>query len=281
MAQSQKRFRRSRKDDDDAQQFVLTDRDRELAALAAEILPRNSAAASFERRAARNAGSTSVSAKDAVTDHELVDDDAPAARAHGTSEKAAGKSTGTATAGTDADAATGAEGDAASAGGAKSAGRKKRAGNNPRKGASRVGATARTDAAASAAAEGSRSERATGAAAKSTETAEETPAELKARRKRELAAKRREEKAAKAEERERREEKAAKAEERERRAVDYQPTPTWYKVIMVGLMIVALLWIISYYLFQGLIPIPGIGVWNLVIGLGFMLTGLIMTTRWR
>ena len=111
-------------------------------------------------------------------------------------------------------------------------------------------------------------ERATGAAAKSTETAEETPAELKARRKRELAAKRREE-------------KAAKAEERERRAVDYQPTPTWYKVIMVGLMIVALLWIISYYLFQGLIPIPGIGVWNLVIGLGFMLTGLIMTTRWR
>ena len=268
MAQSQKRFRRSRKDDDDAQQFVLTDRDRELAALAAEILPRNSAAASFERHAARNAGSTSVSAKDAVTDHELVDDDAPAARAHGTSEKAAGKSTGTATAGTDADAATGAEGDAASAGGAKSSGRKKRAGNNPRKGASRVGATARTDAAASAAAEGSRSERATGAAAKSTETAEETPAELKARRKREQAAKRREE-------------KAAKAEERELRAVDYQPTPTWYKVIMVGLMIVALLWIISYYLFQGLIPIPGIGVWNLVIGLGFMLTGLIMTTRWR
>lgn len=277
MAQSQKRFRRSRKDDDDAQQFVLTDRDRELAALAAEILPRNSAAASFERHAARNAGSTSVSAKDAVTDHELVDDDAPAARVHGISDKAAdkaaGKSTGAATAGTDADAAAGAD-EAASTDDTKATGRKKRAGKNSRKGAGTAGTTARTGAAtsSSAATEGSKGDKATGAAgtgaAKGTETAEETPAELKARRKRELAAKRREQ-------------KAAKAEVRERRAVDYQPTPTWYKVIMVGLMIVALLWIISYYLFQGLIPIPGIGVWNLVIGLGFMLTGLIMTTRWR
>ncbi|WHF20942.1 cell division protein CrgA [Kocuria rhizophila] len=28
-------------------------------------------------------------------------------------------------------------------------------------------------------------------------------------------------------------------------------------------------------------PIPGIGEWNLFIGLGFMLAGLIMTTQWR
>lgn len=277
MAQSQKRFRRSRKDDDDAQQFVLTERDRELAALAAEILPRNSAAASFERHAARNAGSTSVSAKDAVTDHELLDDDAPAPRAHGTSDKASAKATGTTAA--DADAVTGTDDvpSPAATNGTKSAGRKKRSGKNSRKGAGSAGATARTGAAASStstAGEASKNGKATGAAGTASgaetaaEPAEETPAELKARRKRELAAKRREE-------------KAAKAEERERRALDYQPTPTWYKVIMVGLMIVALLWIISYYLFQGLIPIPGIGVWNLVIGLAFMLTGLIMTTRWR
>ena len=60
-----------------------------------------------------------------------------------------------------------------------------------------------------------------------------------------------------------------------------QPTPMWYKVVMIGLMIVGLLWIITYYLFQGTLPIPGINVWNLVIGLVFMMTGLIMTTRWR
>lgn len=27
----------------------------------------------------------------------------------------------------------------------------------------------------------------------------------------------------------------------------------WFKVIMIGLMIVGLLWIIAYYLFQGLV----------------------------
>lgn len=60
-----------------------------------------------------------------------------------------------------------------------------------------------------------------------------------------------------------------------------QPTPMWYKVVMIGPMIVGLLWIIVYYLFQGTLPIPGINVWNLIIGLVFMMTGLIMTTRWR
>ena len=100
------------------------------------------------------------------------------------------------------------------------------------------------------------------------DTAEETPAEAKARIKAARQAKRREE-------------KAAKAEAREHRATEYRPTPMWFKVIMIGLMIVGLLWIIAYYLFQGLVPIPGIGEWNLFIGLGFMLAGLIMTTQWR
>ena len=59
-----------------------------------------------------------------------------------------------------------------------------------------------------------------------------------------------------------------------------QPTPLWYKVIMIGLMLVGLLWIILFYL-VGTIPVPGIGQWNLAIGLAFMMTGLIMTTRWR
>ena len=97
---------------------------------------------------------------------------------------------------------------------------------------------------------------------------EPTPMELKQQRKRERQA-------------QRRAERAAKAEERELRATDYQPTPLWYKVVMIGLMIVGLLWIILFYLFQGVVPIPGIGQWNLFIGLGFMLAGLIMTTRWR
>ena len=61
----------------------------------------------------------------------------------------------------------------------------------------------------------------------------------------------------------------------------HSPTPTWYKAIMLGLMIVGLLWLIVYYLFQGAYPVPGIGTWNIGVGLVLMMAGLIMTTKWR
>ncbi|MCT2019840.1 cell division protein CrgA [Kocuria marina] len=197
MSEPKKRFGRSRKSQDDAQDFALTERDRELAALAAEILPRNSAAASFERSAARRSGSSAVSAEDAATDHDLADDAAAPGTADASDEAGSTDEPGVGTSDTSEDA--------------------------------------------------------------------ETPAARKRRQRDDR----------------RRAAKAAKAEKRERRSTDYQPTPLWYKVVMIGLMILGLLWIITYYLFQGMVPIPGISVWNLVIGLGFMLAGLIMTTRWR
>ncbi|WP_121242075.1 cell division protein CrgA [Kocuria rhizophila] len=234
MSQPKKRFGRSRNAQDETQQFSLTEEDRELAALAAEILPRNSAAASFERAATRQAGSTSVSARDAVTDTELAGDP-----------------------GTDSDTAA-QEPEATATPSTKRTKRRKKAG-------AQTSATASSDAVGTAGADDAAPQAATAGAE---DTAEETPAETKARIKAARQAKRREE-------------KAAKAEAREHRATEYRPTPMWFKVIMIGLMIVGLLWIIAYYLFQGLVPIPGIGEWNLFIGLGFMLAGLIMTTQWR
>lgn len=234
MSQPKKRFGRSRNAQDETQQFSLTEEDRELAALAAEILPRNSAAASFERAATRQAGSTSVSARDAVTDTELAGDP-----------------------GTDSDTAA-QEPEATVTPSTKRTKRRKKAG-------AQTSATASSDAVGTAGADDAAPQAATAGAE---DTAEETPAETKARIKAARQAKRREE-------------KAAKAEAREHRATEYRPTPMWFKVIMIGLMIVGLLWIIAYYLFQGLVPIPGIGEWNLFIGLGFMLAGLIMTTQWR
>ncbi|MBM7052268.1 cell division protein CrgA [Rothia sp. ZJ932] len=59
------------------------------------------------------------------------------------------------------------------------------------------------------------------------------------------------------------------------------PTPLWYRVIMFGLMIIGVLWIMTYYISQTLYPIASIGAWNLVVGVGLMMIGLIMTTRWR
>lgn len=231
MSQPKKRFGRSRNAPDETQQFTLTERDRELAALAAEILPRNSAAASFERTATRNAGSTSVAARDAVTDTAPAEDT------------------------TELDDAP----ETAGAPDAQSASRKKRGRAARAAGTASSSSAAEHDAAAPAPA---------GEATSPADAPEETPAQTKARIKARRDA-------------ERREAKAAKAEARARRADDYRPTPLWFKVIMIGLMILGLLWIITYYLFQGVVPIPGIGVWNLVIGLGFMLSGLIMTTQWR
>jgi hypothetical protein len=58
-------------------------------------------------------------------------------------------------------------------------------------------------------------------------------------------------------------------------------TPTWYKALMLGLMIVGLLWIIVWYITQSALPIPQIGYGNIGIGIGLMMVGLIMTTRWK
>lgn len=61
-----------------------------------------------------------------------------------------------------------------------------------------------------------------------------------------------------------------------------EPLPTWYKVIMFGLLLVGLLWIMVFYLAPGgQWPIPGIGGWNIIAGFGLAMIGFIMMTRWR
>lgn len=61
--------------------------------------------------------------------------------------------------------------------------------------------------------------------------------------------------------------------------------PVWFKPLMIGFMIVGLVWIIVYYLTSSnesiVLPIPGIGSWNILIGFGIAFIGFLMTTRWR
>jgi Cell division protein CrgA len=59
------------------------------------------------------------------------------------------------------------------------------------------------------------------------------------------------------------------------------PSPRWFAPVMLGLMVIGLAWIVTYYLFQSKYPIPDVGTWNLVIGFGILLTGFGMMTRWR
>lgn len=59
------------------------------------------------------------------------------------------------------------------------------------------------------------------------------------------------------------------------------PNPSWFVPVMLGLMILGLVWIVTYYVSNGQIPIPGITHWNLAIGFVFVLSGFGMMTRWR
>lgn len=60
-----------------------------------------------------------------------------------------------------------------------------------------------------------------------------------------------------------------------------QPNAAWFLPVMVTLMLLGLVWIITYYTSDGGFPIPNIGNWNIAIGFGIALAGFMMTTRWR
>ena len=60
-----------------------------------------------------------------------------------------------------------------------------------------------------------------------------------------------------------------------------KPNPAWYKPVMFGLMILGLLWIITYYITQGQFPVPALGASNILVGFGIAIVGFLMTTRWR
>ncbi|WP_445155717.1 cell division protein CrgA [Arthrobacter sp. Hor0625] len=61
----------------------------------------------------------------------------------------------------------------------------------------------------------------------------------------------------------------------------YKPNPVWFKPVMFGLMILGLLWIITFYISEGTLPVQAWESWNIVAGFGIAIVGFLMTTRWR
>lgn len=58
--------------------------------------------------------------------------------------------------------------------------------------------------------------------------------------------------------------------------------PRWFVPLFCFLMILGLIWAVVYYLSPGgSWPIPNIGAWNLLIALGIIMVGFIMTMWWR
>ena len=60
------------------------------------------------------------------------------------------------------------------------------------------------------------------------------------------------------------------------------PNARWFVPLMLGLMLVGLVWVVTYYI-SGIrqYPVPPLGRWNLGVGFGLMMAGFLMTTRWR
>lgn len=60
------------------------------------------------------------------------------------------------------------------------------------------------------------------------------------------------------------------------------PSHPVYKAVMFGLMLLGLIWLVVNYLAGSKIPFMlELGNWNFAIGFALMITGLLMTMRWR
>ncbi len=66
------------------------------------------------------------------------------------------------------------------------------------------------------------------------------------------------------------------------------PSSAWFVAFFLGLMLIGLVWLMVYYLGANRADVPGaltwmadLGNWNYAIAFAFMITGLLLTLRWR
>ena len=57
--------------------------------------------------------------------------------------------------------------------------------------------------------------------------------------------------------------------------------PGWLVPTMVGLMVLGVLWVVVYYVTQGEYPVGAWGYYNVAAGMGFLLAGFLVATRWQ
>ncbi|MGH3273841.1 MAG: cell division protein CrgA [Streptosporangiaceae bacterium] len=58
-------------------------------------------------------------------------------------------------------------------------------------------------------------------------------------------------------------------------------SPRWLAPTMLGCLLVGLVWIAAFYVSGGGFPIAAISSWNLVVGFGFLVGGVVLSTKWR
>jgi cell division protein CrgA len=59
-------------------------------------------------------------------------------------------------------------------------------------------------------------------------------------------------------------------------------SPPWLAPTMLALLLIGLAWIAVFYVSGGTIPgMRTLGDWNLVVGFGFIIGGVVLSTKWR
>jgi hypothetical protein len=62
------------------------------------------------------------------------------------------------------------------------------------------------------------------------------------------------------------------------------PSPSWYPITMVVVLLLGLAYLVVYYLTNSGTGVPvmeDLHAWNFAVGFGVMMLGLIMAVRWR
>lgn len=59
------------------------------------------------------------------------------------------------------------------------------------------------------------------------------------------------------------------------------PSPRWFGVIVLGLMLIGVLWLVTYYVTDTKLPVQDLQGWNVIVGFGFIAAGFGLSTQWR
>jgi hypothetical protein len=59
------------------------------------------------------------------------------------------------------------------------------------------------------------------------------------------------------------------------------PSPRWFGAIVLGLMLLGVIWLVTFYVTQGELPVSSLKSWNVLVGFAFIAGGFGLATQWR
>ena len=60
-----------------------------------------------------------------------------------------------------------------------------------------------------------------------------------------------------------------------------QPSPAWFSALVLGTMIIGVIWLVTYYLSGGTLPVRDLEAWNVLVGFVWIALGFALSTQWR